>query len=351
MSIRGIRRVVVPTLLLVMVAGLNAAFAATGPWIVVANSGDGSGTAINLSNGEDQRQTGLGAQVIGVAVIPGVIAFSDFGAGRIKAFQVAQVGQYIGAGRGQIVTTPENAGPEGITPIGEGSRALISDGGTLTGGTPVSLLLVDLANLTKISSLPLPSVYGVAYNAATRTAWVLDGASMQVAAIFVAPDGSLHDTGARIDLHGTPNQVRFIALYAGGSRLLVSHKTDGAVEVLDTAYLTSLGRIEGVGTTIGAIAVTPDGARALVGDFGASRWAVLDLGAYGVPVDTGVRIPVPAGTPNTFVGTHTFSFVGDKLYFSSTNGNVISALDWKTLTLLPESYATGVAPAGLDLSF
>ncbi len=346
-----VRRLVVVASFLTAILGSGAALAANGPWIVVADSGDGSGTAINLATGADQEQMGIGAEVIGVAASSGTIAFTDFVGGKVKTFQANPQGQFLSIGKGQISTAPDDPNPEGITLLGEGGRALVTDGGTVPGGNPISLILVDLASNTKLGTLPLPSVYGAAYDAATRTAWVLDGLSMQVARVIVAPDGTLHDTGARIPLNGTAHGVRFIAAYAGGSRLLVSHKLDGAVEVLDTASLTSLGRVEGVGSVIGAIAVTPDGSHALVADYGAGQWAVLDLTAPGLPVDTGTRIAVPAGVPNTFVGVHTFAFVGNKMYFSSTNGNAVSTIDWTTLTLLPESYATGLTPAGLDVSF
>ena len=350
MRLVGLRSLFV-AVVIALGCSLGAAWAANGPWVVVADSGDGSGTAINLGNGNVQIQPGVGGQVIGVATTPGLVAFSDFLGGSIRTFQATPVGQYIGAGKGQITTTPGDPSPEGITLLGDGARALITDGGTLPGGNGVDLILVDLANNAKLASLRLPSVYGAAFDPATRIAWVLDGVSMEVAAIAVGPAGTLQDTGIRVALHGTDQGVRFVASYAGGTRLLVSHKTDGAVEVIDTATQTSLGRIEGVGKTVGAIAVTPDGNKALVADFGNADWAVLDLTTPGMPTDTGMRISVASGVPNTFVGTRTFAFLGNRMYFSSTNGSVVSEIDWTTLSVIPETFATGPAPAGLALSF
>ena len=349
------RSTIVRTLALVaaaflMEAALHVSLAA-GPWIVVADSGDGSGTAINLGNGSAQVAPGLGAQLIGVAATQGAISFTDFPSGLIKTYQATPVGQYIGVGRGTIKTSPEDINPEGITLIGDGARALITDGGTVPGGSGVSLLLVDLANNAKLASVPLPSVYGAAYDPATRIAWVLDGVSKQVAAIAVGAGGTLQDTGVRIGLNGTAQGIRFAALYSGGTRLLVSHKLDSEVEVIDTTTRMSLGKIGVIGGTIGAIAVTPDGKSALVADFANAQWAVLDLTTPGMPTDTGERISVPAGVPNTFVGTKTFAFLGNKLYFSSTLGGVVSTIDWTTHTPMSESYPTGSAPAGLDLSF
>lgn len=338
--------------LIALAASLSpAVLAANGPWIVVADSGDGSGTAVNLGTGISQRQAGIGSQVVGVATTPGIVAFTDFLGGAVKTISANPVGQYLAASKGQIATGPEDINPEGITLLGDGARALITDGGTVPGGQPVSLILVDLSTNTKLDALPLPSVYGAVFDRASRIAYVLDGVSMQVAAIGVTPDGHLQDTGVRIALNGTAQGVRFIASYAGGTRLLVSHKTDGAVEVLDVASQTSLGRVEGLGSAIGAIAVTPDGTKALVADFAGSRWAVLDLTSPGLPTDTGMRVAVPTGVPNTFVGTRTFAFLGDTMYFSSTSGNGVSSLDWKTLEVHPDYFATGAAPAGLDISF
>lgn len=334
-----------------VVLAYQAAIAANGPWIVVADSGDGSATAVNLATGAAQQQAGLGSQLIGAAATSGVVAFTDFLAGSVRTFQANPQGQFLGVGKGVIGTAPDDVNPEGITLLGEGSRALITDGGTVPGGSTVSLILVDLSTNAELSALALPSVYGVAYDPGTRTAHVLDGLSMEVAEIAVGADGTLHDTGARIGLHGSPQLTRFIASYAGGTRLLVSHKTDGAIEVLDVGHQVSLGRIEGVGTTIGAIAVTPDGTKALVGDLAGSDWAVIDLTTTGFPTDTGVRIAVPAGTPNTFVGTRTFAFLGSRMYFTSYNSHAVSALDWQTLSALPDSYPTGAAPAGLDISY
>ena len=111
----------------------------------------------------------------------------------------------------------------------------------------------------------------------------------------------------------------------------------------------SLGRIEGLGVSVGNIAVTPDGHFALVAAYGSDWWAVLDLGTQPLPTDTGMRIASPAGVPNTFIGTKAFAFQGNVLYFSATNGNSVRAIDWTNLTLLPTSLTTGTTPAGMDV--
>ncbi len=341
------RRLLVPLFLALACLCLVPALASDGPWLVVASPNDQLVTAIDLSTGDVAGQEPMGELPVGVAAVGRRVAISDFYGGSLRVFSGQAEGDFLGVRKDTIPTSPGLPYPEGITPTGDGAWALVTDGGKRAPGPDVSLLLVDLESGEKVSEMAFPSVYGVAWDPAKRIAWVLDGFTMQLRGVYLWPDGTFEDTGIALPLTGTAYGVRYVALYAGGARALVSHKMDGVVEVLDLAAGTSLTRIE-VGGTPGAIAVTPDGARALVADYAGGQWIVLDL-AGEVPVDTGIRVSSPFGVPNTYVGTRTFAFEGPLMFFSATDGAVVTALDWTKLEMTGIAFPAGVSPAGLAI--
>ncbi len=334
-------------MLFAVLLGVVPALAGDGPWIVVASPNDQLVTAIDLSTGEVAGQETLGQLPVGVAAVGRRVAVSDFYGGALKVFSAQEQGDFIGLRKDTIATAPGLPNPEGITPTGDGAWALVTDGGKRAPGPDMSLVLADLATGTKVSEISLPSVYGVAWDPAKRMAWVLDGFEMALRGVYLYPDGTFEDTGMAIPLDGTEYGVRYVALYAMGTRALVSHKMDGKVEVLDLVEGTSLGSIE-VGGTPGAIAVTPDGKKALVADYAGSRWVVLDLSGE-MPADTGIRVVSPYGVPNTYVGTRTFCFEGPLMFFSATDGAVVTALDWTSLEMTDVAFPAGVSPAGLAI--
>jgi len=331
----------------VALLGLVPTLASDGPWLVVASPNDQLVTAVDLSSGEVVGQEQIGQLPVGVAAVGRRVAISDFYGGALKVFSGQEQGDFIGIRKDTIDTRPGLTNPEGITPTGDGAWALVTDGGKRAPGPDVSLVLADLASGEKVSEMPFPSVYGVAWDPAKRVAWVLDGFEMMLRGVYLWPDGTFEDTGIAIPLTGTAYGVRYVALYAMGTRALVSHKMDGKVEVLDLAEGKSLGFVE-IGGTPGAIAVTPDGSKALVADYTGSQWVVLDL-AGDMPVDTGIRVASPFGVPNTYVGTKTFCFEGPLMFFSATDGAVVTALDWTSLEMTGLAFPAGVSPAGLTV--
>ncbi len=335
-------------LLLALVA--LAALPAGAGRLIVANANDSTVWAYDLPTGNVVGSQHMGGQALGVAAVGGKIAVTDFLGGGVTIYTAQRIGDYLGVGRQSVSTAPDLVNPEGITPVGKNGWALVSDGVTQVEGQSVGLTLVDLFAAKKLSSVIMPSVYGVAFDPQTFTAYALDGFTPSIWVVKLSAAGQLTDTGVRLPVSGAGMAARYIALDAAGRRLLVSYKLAGAVEAIDLATGQSLGLVSGLGTAIGAIALTPDGTRAFVADWGTSQWAVLDLSAPGLPVDTGRRIACAYGVPNTYAGTRTFAFAGDVMYFSASNSNVISGLDWKAETPVRVEWATGLSPAGMDVS-
>lgn len=321
---------------------------ADGPWLVVASASDSNVTVLDMNTMAPVEQRPIGSQTIGVATLGRTIVVSDFLGGKLDIFKAQKVGAFFGFTLGKVVTAPDLLNPEGIVPTGDPGWVLVSDGGKQAEGPDVGLVLADVIHDVVLDVLPLPSVYAVAYHPQTRMAWVLDGFGMKVIGVRLSPVGELLDTGIRIPLTGTAFGPRYIAVDHLGTRAFVTHKFDGAVEVLDLAGQTSMGFVQGLGAGIGAFAITPDGTRALVANYNESLFAVLDL-TTPMPTDTGLRIPCNFGVPNTYVGTKTFAFEGDWMYYSCTNSNVVHAVNWKTYEMHPLWGPVGAAPAGLAI--
>jgi DNA-binding beta-propeller fold protein YncE len=338
-------------LLLTAVALCAAPALADGPWCVVASPTGSTVSVIDLSTGERLAEETLGTQAIGVAAVGRDLVISDFSGGLLHTFHTEPAGEVIGVEKGQVGTRPELANPEGMVPTGDATWVLVSNGGKQAAGPDVGLVLADIVSQQKLASLPFPSVYGVAWHAPTRTAVVLDGFAMQLAMAHVSPTGVMTDTGTRVPLTGTEFGPRFVALYASGTRALVTHKLDGTVEVLDLVAGESLGHVANLGTGIGAIAVTPDGTRAFVANYSSSEWAVLDLTPPDLPVDTGMRIPAPYGAPNTYIGTITFGFHDNVLLYSATDGGVVYGFDWTTYEPIADPMPAGISPAGMAVVY
>ena len=137
----------------------------------------------------------------------------------------------------------------------------------------------------------------------------------------------------------------------------MTNSNSGLVTVLSIngGTVTNIGTITNVGTVTSlntsGVAITRDGRKAYISNFQDSNLAVLSIDSNDNVTDTGQRISVPNGTPNTFFGVPGLAITPDgaRLFIVGHNTGRVSILDTVTNTLLPVTITVGGSPAGIGM--
>jgi YVTN family beta-propeller protein len=184
-------------------------------------------------------------------------------------------------------------------------------------------------------------------------ALMLAAGSNEVFVLSISPTGVLSDSGQRVTLAGTElNGGRTIAITPNGQLALVTDIFNDVVNVLtrEGTSWSLAGSIAGLGNAPSGVAITPDGTKAYVSSFGDNLVSVLTISENSVS-DSGTRITVAAGTPDTFFGVPGIAVTPDgaRLLISSFASDVISMIDTATDTLLEQTIPVGDSPAGIGM--
>jgi YVTN family beta-propeller protein len=162
----------------------------------------------------------------------------------------------------------------------------------------------------------------------------------------------LQDTGQRIGLAGLVG-VRSIAITPNGNLAFVTNIASNLINILRrvNGVWTFDSTIGNLGNQPSGVAITPNGSKVYVSSFVDSKVAVLTISGSDVVADTGTRITVAAGTPNTPFGSPGLAVTpdGTRLFIASYANNLISILDTATDTLTGQTIPVGTSPTGIGM--
>ena len=318
-----------------------------GRFAIVASELSNEVTVIDLDTTAVTTTLAEGINLLGASVTPdgdlGVVADFD-GSGTLRLINLA-VEPATSAG---TITVPAIPYPESTAITPDGQYAIVSDGNPAVPETDVvSVNLQTGAVVNTVSDLP--GNQGVAITPDGTHVLVLSAPTNQVSVLTISPAGVLADTGQRVSIEGS-GLSRSIVITPNGNLALVT-STDGLVNVLQlvAGAWVQVDAIGGLGTSPSGIAITPDGSRAYVSSFDGSHLAVLTI-TDGVVADSGLRIAIPAGTPNTFFGVPGLAVTpdGTRLFISSYNSDVVTILNTSDNTVMT-TIAVGDGPAGIGM--
>ena len=323
----------------------------SGRFALVAVSNANTAAVIDLQNNSVRANLPTGSQPLGATVTPdgrlGIIA--NFSGGTLTLIDLTTDPPAVS---GTLTTTGIPA-PESIAVTPNGRFGVIADGGGTT-----NVIAVDLQQRTVASTVTgLPGNQAVAITPDGTLALVVSANTNQVSVLTVGSNGTLADTGQRVNLSGTSGGPRSIAITPNGRRALVTDSNSSLVTVLGITggTVTNIGFIGNLGTltsfNTGGVAITRDGRKAYVSNYQNSNLAVLSIDANDNVADTGQRIPIPNGTPTTFFGVPGLAITqdGTRLFISGYNTGRVSILDIATDTLVPVTITVGSGPAGIGM--
>jgi YVTN family beta-propeller protein len=255
---------------------------------------------------------------------------------------------------GTITTSPEIPFPESITVTPDGRFGIVADG---DGESDV--VSVDLKLRTVVGKVAgVPSNQGIAVTPDGSLVLVLSSNTNQVSVLTIDANGALADTHQRVTLAGVAGGPRSIAVTPNGRRAIVTDSSKSIVTILSISgsTVTNVGAVGSLGSpqifNTSGVAITPDGKKVYISNSRDSTIAVLAIDANDNVTDTGKRIAVPNGTPNTFYGVPGIAVTqdGTRLLISGYNTGRVSILDTATDTLLPASINVGSGPTGIGMS-
>jgi len=313
---------------------------------IVADNTGAAVSVIDLTTNSVTATLRVGAGPIGATVTSdsrlGLV--SEFsGAGIVRVLDLsATPPTAVGA-----ITVPAIPFPESTAVTPDGRFAVVSDGGGET-----DVVSVDLQTGSVISTVPqMPSNEGGAITPDGRLVLLLSSSQNVVAVLSLSDTGALTDTGQRVALAGQTLGARTIAISPDGRIALVTNAAQNLVSVLKitggaVSLVTSIGNL-GSGTS--GVSFTPDGRKAYVSNFSSSDIAVLNVSAADAVTDTGVRIAVPGGTPNTFFGVPGIAVTPDGTRLYVVGRGVVSIVNTATDTVSPTTITVGGSPAGIGM--
>jgi DNA-binding beta-propeller fold protein YncE len=315
--------------------------------------GGGTAAVIDLSNNSIRASLTTGATPSGATVTPdgrlGIIA--NFNSGTLTFIDLSVDPPVVS---GTLNTSPGMPAPESLAVTPDGRFGILADGGSTH-----NVIAVDLGQRSIISTVSsLPGNQGVAITPDGTQALVLSADTRQVSVLTIGANGSLTDTGQRVTLAGIASGARCIAITPDGRRALVTDSSRGLVTILgiNNGTVTNLGSIGNLGTitsnNTSGVAIALDGKKAYVSSYQDSKIAVLSIDANDDVTDTGLRVSIPNGTPNTFFGVPGLAVTpdGTRLFINGYNNGKVSLLDTSTDMLLPVTITVGTHPMGIGMA-
>jgi YVTN family beta-propeller protein len=274
----------------------------------------------------------------------------------------------------QRASVPTGVGPHEVEVSADGRLAFVSNYGTQTGGTTLSVIDIGAARERQRVDLgDLKRPHGVAtqgqvayftaedaqqvgrYDAATnRVDWRFATGQRRTHMVLVARDGrTLFTTNVDSDNvsvieRGAGNDARQTLVATGkgpegmdltpdGRQLWTANSGDGSVSIIDVASRKVVGSID-VGTRrSNRLKFTPDGALALISDLTAGELVVVDVRARAVRQ----RLAVGRGASGILIVPD-----GSRAYVAATAESKLTVVDLKTLTIAG-SVATARGPYGM----
>ena len=350
-------------------AGLNSATSApfdiTGHRAIVTNSSEGTISVIDFVANQVIATLQTTGFLTGATVTAdGTRGFvADFGTSRLFRVNLAPLVPVVEATT--IATAPlEGPGiqhPESTAITRNGRYAIVGDGAPQSdpnGVAETDVVAIDLLTNTIVSTVTgLPGNQGVALTPDENAVLVLSADTRQVAYLSLT-NGVLADTGLRTNLPGALAQgARVIAVTPDGALALVTDSQNDLVNVIRLSTREVVQTVTGLGSGTSGLAITPSGTKAYVSSaFDSKLWVLNVNPAAALPVTlaTPTGITVPNGTPQTFYGVPGLALTpdGGRLFiagFRSNQPGQISILDTATDTLVAATIPVGVGPAGVGM--
>lgn len=312
-----------------------------GGFIAVANTNSDTATIIDPSTAPPSvvATVPTGPEPIGASVTPdgSTALISNFASGTVTLVDLTTTPPSV---RG----TPVSVGTNESTAVTSDSRfAVTADGSFFS--VPVSA--IDIASGTVVSTLNMPAT-GVAITPDNSTVLVGDFNDNAFAVLTLSSQGVLADTGQRVPNTGGSDQ-RTITISPDGHFALATNLS-GSITVLsiNSQGVSVSGSIPLCCSPSG-VTISPNGTKAFAA-LTNSTVAVLNIDVNDNVSDTGIRIPIPGGTPDTFFGTPgiAFSADGTQVYVSNAFSNTITILDATSNTIVG-TVTVGSGPAGIGV--
>jgi YVTN family beta-propeller protein len=315
-----------------------------GGFIVVANSNVNTVTVIDPSTAPPAVVATLstgGSFPIGVSETPdgSTALVSNFNSGSVSVIDLTKTPPVV-TGNISIGTATESTA---IT--SDGRFAVTADGSLFS----VHVSSIDIASGTILSTLTMPAT-AVTITPDNATVILNDFNDNVYSILSLSPQGVLSDTGVRVPNTGGSGQGT-IAVMPNGHFALATNLFSNSLTILkiSSGTVTFFNSISLCCSPWG-VAIAPNGTKAYVATSN-SNVAVLSIDSSDNVTDTGVRIPIPGGTPTTFFGTGgiVFSRDGTNAYVSNFFSNTITVLNATTDSVVG-TVPVGSGPAGIGIS-
>jgi len=316
----------------------------SGSFIVVANTNSNTATVIDPSTTPPTLLATLpvGGFPIGASESPdgSVGLVSNFSSNSVTLIDLTQTPPVLRGNPVSIGTSTES------TAVTSDSRfAITADGG----GSFVNVSAINLATGAIVSTVSIPAT-AVAITPDNRTVIIGDDSFNRFSILTLSSQGTLADTGVRVPNTGGSGQ-RTIAVAPDGNFALATNLSDSmTILKIDPVAGVSVRGSLPLCCEPSGVTVTPDGSKAYVA-LGNSSVAVLNIDSADNVTDSGIRIFIPGGTPETFYGTPGIaaSADGTQVYVSNPFSNSITIIDAATNTILG-TVGVGSGPAGIGVA-
>ncbi len=220
-----------------------------------------------------------------------------------------------------------------------------------------NVVVLDMATRQVVSEVAgLPGNEAAAITPDGSHLLIMSVRTNEVSVLTLDSSGVATDTGQRLALGGQNGGPRNILITPNGRRALVSDTHANLVTILaiENGVVSVVGTVENVGSGgFGAsgLAITPSGDKVYVSRSNDSTLAVLAIDENDEVTDTGVRIQVPGGTPDTSWGVSGLGFMpdGQTLVIVGIHTSQMSFLDTTTDTVSPETVSVLVFPVGVSV--
>ncbi len=315
-----------------------------GGFIVVANTNSNTATVIDPSSTPPTVLATLptgGFFPIGASETPdgstGLV--SNFSSGSVTLIDLTQTPPVVRGNPISIGTLTES------TAVTSDSRFAVTADGS---GSATNVSAINVATGAIVSTVSIPAT-AVAITPDNRTVILGDDTFNRFSILTLSSQGTLTDTGVRVPNTGGSGQ-RTLAIAPDGNFALATNLS-GSMTILkiDPAAGVSVRGSLPLCCSPSGVTITPDGSRAYI-SLTNSTVAVLNIDSTDNVTDSGIRIPIPGGTPQTFYGTPgiAVSADGTRVYVSNPFSNTISILDTSTNTIVG-TVPVGSGPAGIGV--
>jgi YVTN family beta-propeller protein len=315
-----------------------------GGFIVVANSSSNTATVIDPSTTPPTVLATLptGSEPIGASETPdGSTAFiSNFLSGSLTVIDLTKTPPVVRGNPISIGTLTES------TAITSDSRFAITADGS---GSATNVSSINVATGAIVSTLSLPAT-AVAITPDNHTVILGDDTNNRFEVLTLSSQGILADTGIRV-----PNTVgsgqRTIAIAPDGNFALNTNLSASmTILKIDPLAGVSVRGSLPLCCSPSGVTILPNGSRAYIAMTN-STVAVLNIDSADNVTDSGIRISIPGGTPNTFYGTPGIAASGDgtRVYVSNPFTSTITILDTNTNTIVG-TVPVGFGPAGIGVA-